>query len=87
MYGASILWSVRRLSILLPTLPLLTSAPAACTVVDLNQVGRPDIACIDSSSRLNWYEDKWDRPPTQFQSNGCLTVLGEACRDTPQTRD
>jgi hypothetical protein len=30
---------------------------AACTVVDLNQDGRPDIACIDST-RLKWYENK-----------------------------
>ena len=29
---------------------------AACTVVDLNQDGRPDIACIDST-RLKWYEN------------------------------
>jgi hypothetical protein len=30
---------------------------AACTVVDLNEDGRPDIACIDST-RLKWYENK-----------------------------
>ena len=30
---------------------------AACTVVDLNQDGRPDIACIDST-RLKWYENR-----------------------------
>ena len=30
---------------------------AACTVVDLNGDGRPDIACIDSS-RLKWYENR-----------------------------
>ena len=29
---------------------------AACTVVDLNKDGRPDIACIDST-RLKWYEN------------------------------
>jgi hypothetical protein len=30
---------------------------AACTVVDLNQDSRPDLACIDST-RLKWYENK-----------------------------
>jgi len=30
---------------------------AACTVVDLNKDGRPDIACIDST-RLKWYENQ-----------------------------
>jgi hypothetical protein len=30
---------------------------AACTVVDLNKDGRPDIACIDST-RLKWYENR-----------------------------
>jgi hypothetical protein len=29
---------------------------AACTVVDLNKDGRPDVACIDST-RLKWYEN------------------------------
>jgi hypothetical protein len=29
---------------------------AACTVADLNQDGRPDIACIDAT-RLKWYEN------------------------------
>jgi hypothetical protein len=29
---------------------------AACTVIDLNKDGRPDIACIDST-RLKWYEN------------------------------
>ena len=29
---------------------------AACAVVDLNQDGRPDLACIDST-RLKWYEN------------------------------
>jgi hypothetical protein len=29
---------------------------AACTAIDLNQDGRPDIACIDST-RLKWYEN------------------------------
>jgi hypothetical protein len=30
---------------------------AACTVIDLNQDGRPDIACIDGT-RLKWYEHR-----------------------------
>jgi hypothetical protein len=30
---------------------------AACTVIDLNKDGRPDIACIDST-RLKWYENQ-----------------------------
>ena len=30
---------------------------AACTVIDLNKDGRPDIACIDST-RLKWYENR-----------------------------
>ena len=30
---------------------------AACTVADLNQDGRPDIACIDAT-RLKWYENR-----------------------------
>jgi hypothetical protein len=29
---------------------------AACTALDLNGDGRPDIACIDSM-RLKWYEN------------------------------
>jgi hypothetical protein len=33
---------------------------AACTVVDLNKDGRPDIACIDST-RLKWYENSPQR--------------------------
>jgi hypothetical protein len=33
---------------------------AACTVVDLNKDGRPDIACIDST-RLKWYENVQSR--------------------------
>ena len=34
---------------------------AACTVVDLNGDGRPDIACIDAT-RLKWYEANMTPP-------------------------
>ena len=73
MYGASILWSVRRLSILLLTLPLLASAPAAfvehtiandlkggyqVVAADLNHDGRPDLIALASGmSELVWYEN------------------------------
>ena len=73
MYGASILWSVRRLSVLLLTFPLLASAPAAfvehtiandlkggyqVVAADLNHDGRPDLIALASGmSELVWYEN------------------------------
>src|ERR1019366_4451708 len=70
---ASILWSVRRLSTLLLTLPLLAAAPAAfvehtiasdlkggyqVVAADLNHDGRPDLISLASGmSELVWYEN------------------------------
>ena len=40
-----------------------TIAAAACAIADLNQDGRPDIACIGSSTaNLKWYENLGRRP-------------------------
>jgi hypothetical protein len=39
-------------------------AAAACAVADLNHDGRPDIACIGSTTtNLKWYENLGPRPP------------------------